>query len=98
VATSRLFFCRNKWRGIAAGKEKLLKTSVSLERIVILAFQLLPVFRKAFLLCEIQGLTVAEAAAILRISPQAVAIRLERARKEVDRRSQALSVENGVAG
>jgi DNA-directed RNA polymerase specialized sigma24 family protein len=55
----------------------------ALERIVMHAFDLHPVFRRAFLLCDIQGFTVGEAAAILGISSDAVAKRLDRARREL---------------
>ena len=51
------------------------------ERSVMHAFRLLPVFRTPFLLCDIQGFTVAEVAAILGISPAAVTARLDRARR-----------------
>ncbi len=56
----------------------------ALERIVMQAFGLPPVFRKVFLLCDIQGFTAAEAAAILGISPAAVTKRLDRARREIN--------------
>ena len=56
----------------------------ALERVVMHAFSLRPVIRRAFLLCDIQGFTVAEAAAILGISPAAVTARLERARREMN--------------
>ena len=48
------------------------------------AFGLRPVIRRAFLLCDIQGFTVAEAAAILGVSPAAVTTRLDRARREMN--------------
>ena len=56
----------------------------ALERIVMHAFSLRPVIRRAFLLCDIQGFTVAEASAMLGISPAAVTIRLDRARREMN--------------
>jgi DNA-directed RNA polymerase specialized sigma24 family protein len=56
----------------------------ALERIVMHAFGLRPVIRRAFLLCDIRGFTVAEAAAILGISPAAVMARLNRARREMN--------------
>lgn len=56
----------------------------ALERIVMHAFGLRPVIRRAFLLCDIQGFTVAEAAAILGVSPAAVTTRLDRARREMN--------------
>lgn len=64
------------------------------ERIVMHAFELRPAFRRAFLLCDIQGFTITEAAAILRISPTAVAVRLDRARREMDLRLQAKPADN----
>ena len=56
----------------------------ALERIVMHAFALPSVFRKALLLCDIQGFTVDEAAAILGISSSAVTARLDRARRELN--------------
>jgi len=56
----------------------------ALERIVMHAFSLAPALRRAFLLCDIQGFTTAEAAGILGISALAVTIRLERARREMN--------------
>ncbi|HWZ84199.1 MAG TPA: sigma factor-like helix-turn-helix DNA-binding protein [Terriglobales bacterium] len=56
----------------------------ALERIVLHAFEMPLAFRKAFLLCDIQGFTVNETAAILRISPEAVSSRLNRARRELN--------------
>ena len=56
------------------------------QRVVTLAFGLRPVLRKVFLLCDIRGCTIADAAAILGISPAAVTARLTRARREIDRR------------
>jgi DNA-directed RNA polymerase specialized sigma24 family protein len=54
------------------------------QRIVMHALSLRPAFRRVFLLCDIQGFTVARAAAILGISPAAVRTRLYRARREMD--------------
>jgi DNA-directed RNA polymerase specialized sigma24 family protein len=45
----------------------------ALERIVLHAFGLRPIFRRVFLLCDIQGFTVAKAASILGISSAATA-------------------------
>jgi DNA-directed RNA polymerase specialized sigma24 family protein len=53
------------------------------QRVVVHAFNLLPIFRKVFLLCDIQGLSAADAADILGISPVAVSRRLDRARREM---------------
>lgn len=61
----------------------------ALERIVMHALELRPVFRRAFLLCDIQGFTVAEAAGILDISPASVETRLDRARREMNIRMAA---------
>jgi len=58
----------------------------ALERIVMHAFAMPSVFRKAFLLCDIQGFSVAETASILGISASAVALRLDRARRELNAR------------
>lgn len=55
----------------------------SLERIVMHAFEMSLPLRRAFLLCDVQGFTVAQTASILRISEDAVAMRLERARREL---------------
>ena len=63
----------------------------ALERIVMHAFALSSTFRRVFLLCDIQGYTVVEAAATLGISPAAVSARLERARREVNVRLGAAS-------
>jgi DNA-directed RNA polymerase specialized sigma24 family protein len=56
----------------------------ALERIVLHAFGLRPMFRRVFLLCDIQGFTVAKAASILGISSTAATARLERARREMN--------------
>jgi DNA-directed RNA polymerase specialized sigma24 family protein len=61
-------------------------TDDAFERVVMHAFNLLPIFRKVFLLCDIQGFSVAEAADILGISPAAVSRRLDRARSEMSLR------------
>lgn len=54
------------------------------QRVVLHAFRLQPVFREVFLLCDVQECTIAEAAAILNISPAAAAVRLDRARRLLD--------------
>ena len=64
---------------------------IALERIVMQAFSLRPVFRRVFLLCDIQGLTVSQAADVLGISPDAVMARLDRARREMNVRLAAAS-------
>ena len=56
----------------------------ALERIVMHAFNLRPMLRRVFLLCDIQGFTIAKAASILGISPVAAMMRLERARREIN--------------
>ena len=55
-------------------------TAYPLEQVVLHAFQLNAPFRKVYLLCDVQGRSVAETAAILDISPAAVKMRLRRAR------------------
>src|SRR6266852_639080 len=47
----------------------------ALQKIVMHAFSLRPAFRRVFLLCDIQGFTVARTAAILGISNAAVRMR-----------------------
>jgi DNA-directed RNA polymerase specialized sigma24 family protein len=64
--------------------ERMSSDQDALERIVMHAFALSPVFRRAFLLCDIQGFTVEEAADILDISPAALEARLHRARREMN--------------
>jgi len=56
----------------------------ALQEIVMHAFSLRPAFRRVFLLCDIQGFTVARTAAILGISNAAVRTRLYRARLEMN--------------
>ncbi|MBI3477695.1 MAG: hypothetical protein HY010_18330 [Acidobacteria bacterium] len=56
----------------------------ALENIVMHAFEMPSVFRKALLLCDLRGFSVDEAAAILGISSTAVTLRLERARRELN--------------
>jgi DNA-directed RNA polymerase specialized sigma24 family protein len=53
----------------------------ALHAIVLQAFILPAAFRKVFLLCDIQGFTINEAATILEISAAAVSARLDRARR-----------------
>ena len=55
-----------------------------LERILMHAFGMRPILRGAFLLCDIRGFAVAEAAVILGISPIAVITRLDRARRQMN--------------
>jgi DNA-directed RNA polymerase specialized sigma24 family protein len=56
------------------------------QRIVLHAFGLRRVYRDVLLLCYIQGFTIAEAAAILDISPAAATTRLDRARRQLNTR------------
>jgi DNA-directed RNA polymerase specialized sigma24 family protein len=51
------------------------------QRIVLHAFGLQPILREVFLLCHVQGCSIAEAASILNIGPAAAAARLDRARR-----------------
>ncbi len=51
--------------------------------IVMRAFGLRPAFREVFLLCDVQGFTIAETAYLLSISPAVVIKRLHRARRDV---------------
>lgn len=53
----------------------------AVKRSVMQALFLRPIFRRAFLLCDVQGFTVTEAADILGIGPAAVKARLDRARR-----------------
>ena len=57
-----------------------------LQKMMALALGLSPAFRKAFLLCDVHGFSVEEAAVILGINPAAVVIRLNRARRELNAR------------
>ena len=63
----------------------------ALERIVMHAFTLSSMFRRVFLLCDIQGFTIDEAANTLGISPAAATARLDRARREMNVRLGAAS-------
>jgi hypothetical protein len=56
---------------------------VAFQGIVMRAFGLRPAFREVFLLCDIQGFTIAETAYMLAISPAIVTKRLHRARRDV---------------
>ena len=66
-----------------------------LQKIVMHAFSLRPAFRRVFLLCDIQGFTVAKTAAILGLSNAAVRTRLYRARREMNVRLAATQEEPG---
>ena len=54
------------------------------QRLVLHAFGLRSELRKVFLLCEVRGCTIEEAAGILGISMTAARLRLERARREMN--------------
>lgn len=56
----------------------------TLESSLAHAFRLRLTFRTAYLLCDVHKLTIDEAAAILSISPAAVRIRLDRARRVIN--------------
>jgi DNA-directed RNA polymerase specialized sigma24 family protein len=62
------------------------------------AFGLPPAYRTVYFLCCLEGLTVAETAATLGISPAAVRIRLARARRAVDARGPVAVPERDSAG
>ena len=53
------------------------------QKLVMRAFGLRSELRKVFLLCEVRGYTLEEAAKILDISVRAATFRLERARREI---------------
>jgi DNA-directed RNA polymerase specialized sigma24 family protein len=67
----------------------------ALQKIVMHDFSLRPAFRRVFMLCDIQGFTVARAAAILGLSNAAVRTRLYRARREMNARLAATQQEPG---
>lgn len=69
----------------------------AMERIVMHAFRLPTAFRRVFLLCDIQGMTVDRAAGILGLSAAAVRTRLDRARREMNVRLAAGSPDHGFA-
>jgi DNA-directed RNA polymerase specialized sigma24 family protein len=73
---------------------RMMTDQEALERIVLHAFGLRPMFRRVFLLCDIQGFTVAKAASILGISSAAATARLERARREMNVRLAVASTLN----
>jgi DNA-directed RNA polymerase specialized sigma24 family protein len=54
------------------------------QAVVMHALQLRPSSREVFVLCDIQGCSVAEAAAILGTSSKVIDIRLKRARRQMD--------------
>jgi DNA-directed RNA polymerase specialized sigma24 family protein len=72
--------------GGAGSSEPKFNEQDAFQKIVMHAFNLPPAFRKTFLLCDIRGFTVEETAAVLRISPLAVTLRLNRARREINLR------------
>jgi DNA-directed RNA polymerase specialized sigma24 family protein len=58
------------------------------QRLVMHAFSLPSVLRKVFLLCEVRGLSVEQAARILGISAAAATDKLDEARREMRERMQ----------
>jgi len=58
------------------------------QRTVIHAFGLRPAWREVFLLCDVQGFTIAEAAIILGLGPAVVTTRLDQARHQMNARLQ----------
>ena len=63
--------------------EQYLGSADEFQRLVMHAFSLPSVLRKVFLLCEVRGLPVEQAAEILRIPITMATSRLEEARGEV---------------
>jgi len=55
-----------------------------LQAVVMHALHLRPALREVFLLCDIQGCSITEAAMMLGIEPDAVVRRLEHARRQMD--------------
>lgn len=67
------------------------KTSSGVMQAVILhALQLRRVYREVFILCDIQGRSISEAAVLLDVLPTVAAARLERARRQMDVVTQGL--------
>jgi len=60
------------------------------QRVLMYAFGLRPAWREVFLLCDVQGFTIPEAAIILGLGPEMVASRLDQARRQMDARLQGL--------
>jgi len=56
------------------------------KRVVMRAFDLDPARREVFLLCDIQGFTIGEAAFLLDVNPDVVSMRLNQARRELNER------------
>jgi DNA-directed RNA polymerase specialized sigma24 family protein len=63
--------------------------AATFQRVVMHAFGLRSELRKVFLLCEVRGYSIEETAEILGISTQAAALRLQRARREIQVRLAA---------
>jgi DNA-directed RNA polymerase specialized sigma24 family protein len=55
------------------------------QKIVMRAFDLDPMNRDAFLLCDIQGFTIREAAFALEVTPDVLTNRLDRARRHMNK-------------
>ena len=69
-----------------------IKATPSIAKFKSRTFGLHPVFCRVFLLCDIAGCTILETAAILGIGPAAVALRLARARREINIRQRSPNV------
>jgi len=54
-----------------------------MQAVVMHALQLRRAYREVFVLCDIQGRTIADTAEILGVSPKTVVARLERARRQM---------------
>jgi DNA-directed RNA polymerase specialized sigma24 family protein len=54
------------------------------QKIILHIFEMRPVYRDALLLCDIQGFTIAEAAAILDICAARLTARLDSARRRLN--------------
>jgi DNA-directed RNA polymerase specialized sigma24 family protein len=67
------------------------KTSSGVIQAVILqALQLRRAYREVFILCDIQGRSIDEAAVLLDVLPAVATARLERARRQMDAVTQGL--------
>ena len=61
-----------------------------MQAMIMHAFQLKRIYREAFILCDIQGRSISEAAFILGAEPSAVSARLDRARRQMSEVSRGL--------
>jgi DNA-directed RNA polymerase specialized sigma24 family protein len=91
VATAVARIDREQVRGQSGSNENSLSTTEqkTFQALVMQALQLRRVYREAFILCDIKGYTVAETAAMLCISEDAVIQRLHRARVQMKRDGQS---------